>query len=466
VTKNLTMTPARVKEIMEKAERWDEHEARLQAGGGRRGALADRVAREVRREYFPGGGGGGAQMSGLLGELSPSQRAFAAHVLLAVDSDPNFRKVHPKGLPVAAQIRGSLQASGVRFNTGETTGIGAELVEVCPQEDIWDAAMCQSELIERLGGFRPIRGKSQKVINMTGLPEAYVTPPAEDCTELDCRTTSPIGTHTHEYPAAKITVDVCMPVELDEDSALDVVEQYSEIGERAIRRATENAVIRGDATLSGTHNINNEGATITLTATGQAPAYTAFDGIAHATLINNSANDGTAAGYHAAGDPIAADEIMKTRLLMDDPNSGSHWGFCDASELLYIADAIAYGGMIQMEDVKWVDRVGAMATILTGQLPTLHGVPIYMSPAVRPTNDAGLIDAVTPGNNTFGQLHIVNRGGVRVGRHRDLEIIVEVNKKCDLITITFQWRLSLGRRSSQATAAGIEAIASIYGIAA
>lgn len=55
---------------------------------------------------------------------------------------------------------------------------------------------------------------------------------------------------------------------------------------------------------------------------------------------------------------------------------------------------------------------------------------------------------------------------MRVGLHRELEIIVEVNKRCDLVTITLQWRVSLARRSSQATAAGIECIASIYGIAA
>jgi len=89
-----------------------------------------------------------------------------------------------------------------------------------------------------------------------------------------------------------------------------------------------------------------------------------------------------------------------------------------------------------------------------------------MSTALRPTDINGLIDATTPTNNTYGQWHIVNRNAVRVGRHRDLEIIVEVNKKCDLITITLQWRLSVARRSSASTAAGIEGIASLYGVAA
>lgn len=458
-----TMTPERAAQIMRDAELWQQHQARSLARGNR-----SAFGSMLRHEYYAGGGGGG-RLEGILSEMTPSQRSFAAHVLLRADRDPNFRKQNPKGMPIASQIRASLQASGVRFNTGETDGIGSELVEVCPEAEIWDSAMCGSEIIERLGGLRPASGKSVKIINLTSLPEAYHTPPAEDCTELDCRTTSPIGTRIHEHDAEKISIDICMPAELDEDSAMDVITEYTDIAERAIRRATENAVIRGDTTLSPANaNINHDGTNITLTATGQAPAYTSFDGIAHATLIDNDANNAANAtpGFWTPGDPINADAVMKARILMDDPNAGAHWGFCDTGDLIYITDSLGYASALTMEDVKWVDRVGDMATVVTGQLPMLHGVPIYLSTALRPTDIDGLIDTSDSTNNTYGQWHIVNRGAVRVGRHRDLEIIVEVNKKCDVITITLQWRLSVARRSSATTAAGIEGIASLYGIAA
>jgi hypothetical protein len=417
----------------------------------------------VRREYYPSGGEG-AQVSGVLSEMTPSQRAFAARIATALNNDQHFMG-QVREFPAGRSIRASMEASGMRFQS-DTAGSGAEFVAVCPTDDIWGGAMSDAEIIERLGGLRPVRGKSQKIVNLTGTPTAYVTPAASDCTELDCRTDSQVGTRTHEHVAAKISVDLCMPVELDEDAFLDLTEQYTAEAERAIRNATENAVIRGDATLSpATANINYDGGTLAATATGQVDAFTAFDGIAHATLIDNTANNLTAAGGFTATDPINADAINAARKLMRDAATKTHWGK-NPSDLIVIADSIAYFGLLQLEDVKWFDRVGDMATILTGKLPFIYGMPIYMSDSLDPTASNGKIDGVTAANNIYGQIHVVNRNGVRVGSHRDLEIIVEVNRKCDLITITLQWRLSFARRSSAATAAGIEAIASIYGIAA
>lgn len=464
MTRNLEMTPERVREIMEKAEKWDAAQLEEQRSG-RRSALSDRVSREIRREYYPGGAGEPAKLDGVLGDLTPSQRAFASHVAFAMDRDQNFRARHARGLPALAGIRASFEASGVRFQS-DTAGSGAEFTDVCPTDDIWSGAMQEAEIIDRLGGLKPIRGKSQKIVNLTGAPTSYVTAPAEDCTELDCRTVSTVGTRTHEHDATKISVDLCMPVELDEDAFLNLVEQYSLEAERAIRNATENAVIRGDATISpATANINYDGAALVATATGQIDAFTAFDGIAHATLIDNTANNLTAAGGFTAGDPINSSAINLARQLMRDSAVGAHWGK-NPADLLMIADSIGYFGLLDLEDVKWMDRVGNMATILTGQLPFIYGIPIYMSSVLDPTANSGKIDGVTAANNVRGQIHLVNKTGVRVGSHRDLETIVEVNKKCDLITITLQWRLSFARRSSQATGAGIEAIASIYGIAA
>lgn len=469
MSKNLAMTPQQVRDIIAKAEKWDAAEAELAErsarGGGRRGALSDLVGNAVRREFYPGGGGG-AQVTGPLGELTPSQRAFAAHVATSMERDTLFQKNVLKGVAFApaSSVRASLQASGVRFNTGETAGAGAELVEVCPTTEIWKGAMCRSDLWEQLNP-RPIKGKMQKVVNLTGVPTAYVTPPAEDCTELDCRTVSTVGTRTHEHPAAKISIDLCMPVELTEDSFFEVVDEYTQIAEEQIRFATEEAIIRGDATLAGTTNINSVDVAITLTAAGQAPSYTAFDGIAHATIVDNTAN-AAGATIHTAGDPISTEAIMKARALMNDTAVHRHWGFCDPTQLLIITDPQTYASLVSNEDVKWFDRVGPDATIITGKLPFIWGIPIYMSTALVPVNITGSYDADTAGNNLYGQLHIVNREALRVGVHRELEVLTEVNKKCDLVTITLQWRLSLARRASASTAAGIEGIASIYGIAA
>lgn len=475
-TKTVPVDEARLRALVEKAEKYDSRMAEgaepegsdpvaQPAGGQRSAGLRERIASQVlrvQRDYYPGSDFTG---DGPLAELTPSQRSFAAHLALAIERHPNAQLKVGGGYAPAAMTRSWLGGTGKRFNTGETAGIGAELVEVAPLSEIWKGAMGRSDLMERFSP-KPMKGKSLKIVNLTGVPQVYSTPPADACNELECRTSSQVGTRTHEHEAGKLSVDLCLPVELEEDSFLEVVSEYTEIAEEQVRLAMERAIIRGDASLTGTTNINSDGAALTLTAAGQAPHWTVWDGLAHATLVDNAANNAVTAGLFTAGDSIEANVLMQMRGLMWDANSARHWGFTDPSRLIYITDAQTYAKLVTLEDVKWVEKAGASATILTGALPTIWGVPIYMSPALELTADNGKIDAVTAANNIRGQLHLVNLDGFRSGVARDWETIVEVDKRCDVVHVSLMWRGAFARRASQATAAGIEAVASIYGIAA
>lgn len=481
-TKTIPVDEAKMRALVEKAEKYDALQAGGRAeggappegepagapaaGGGQRGAnLRDRIASQVlrvQRDYYPGSDYVG---DGPLSELSPSQRSLAAHLALAIEKHPNAQALLGGGFAPGAMVRSWLGGSGKRFNTSATAGVGAELVENAPLTEIWKGAMCRSDLLQRFDP-KPMKGKSLKIVNLTGVPQVYSTPPADACNELECRTSSQVGTRTHDHPSGKLTVDLCLPVELEEDSFLDVVAEYTEIAEEQARLAMERAIIRGDASLSGTTNINNNGAALTLTAANQAPHWTVWDGLAHATLVDNTANNAVTAGLFTAGSSIVANDLMKIRALMWDAASARHWGFCDPSRLLYIVDAQTYAKLITLDDVKWVEKAGDGATIVTGALPTIWGVPLHMSPSLELTANDGKVDVVTPANNTRGQAHLVNLDGFRVGVARDWEVVVEVDKRCDVVHVSIMWRGAFARRASAATAAGIEAVASIYGIAA
>lgn len=478
----VSVDEARLRTLIEKAEKFDAGQragapapAATEVGAGdepaaggkgqRGAALRERIASQVlrvQRDYYPGSDFVG---DGPLADLSPGQRSFAAHLALAIESHPNAQKALSGGFAPGAMVRNWLGGSGKRFNSPATAGIGAELVENAPLTEIWKGALCRSDLLQRFDP-KPMKGKSLKIVNLTGVPQVYSTPPADTCNELECRTSSQVGTRTHEHQVGKLSVDLCLPVELEEDSFMDVVAEYTEIAEEQMRLAMERAIIRGDASLSGTTNINNNGAALTLTAAGQAPHWTVWDGLAHATLEDNSANNAVTAGLFTAGGSIVANDLMKIRALMWDAASARHWGFCDPSRLIYIVDAQTYAKLITLDDVKWVEKVGDGATILTGALPTIWGVPIHMSPSLELTANNGKVDVVTPANNTRGQAHLVNLDGFRLGVARDVEVVVEVDKRCDVVHASIMWRGAFARRASAATAAGIEAVASIYGIAA
>ena len=480
-TKTVPVDEARLRTLIEKAEKYDtsaagdgaaagdqaDHRAAGDepSGGQRSAGLRERISSQVlrvQRDYYPGPDFVG---DGPLAELTPSQRSFAAHLAVAIERHPNAATKLAGGFAPGAMVRSWLGGSGKRFNTAATAGLGAELVENAPLTEIWKGAMCRGDLLSRFDP-KPMKGKSLKIVNLTGVPQVYSTPPADTCNELECRTSSAVGTRTHEHPVGKLSVDLCLPVELDEDSFLEVVTEYTEIAEEQMQLAMERAIIRGDASLSGTTNINNNGAALTLTAAGQAPHWTVWDGLAHSTLVDNTANNAVVAGLFTAGDSIEANDIMKIRALMWDANSARHWGFCDPSRLLIIVDAQTYAKLVTLDDVKWVEKVGDAATIVTGALPTIWGLPIYMSASLELTADNGKVDVVTPANNTRGQLHLVNLDGFRTGVARDVETLVEVDKRCDVVHASIMWRGAFARRASQATAAGIEAVASIYGIAA
>ena len=170
-TKTIPVDEARLRSLIEKAEKYDTSAAGGDKPGGetipsqRSAGLRDRIASQVlrvQRDYYPGSNFTG---DGPLAELSPSQRSFAAHLALAIERHPNAEKQLGGGYAPGAMVRSWLGGAGKRFNTGETAGIGAELVENAPLTEIWKGAMCKSDLLGRFDP-KPMKGKSLKIIKL------------------------------------------------------------------------------------------------------------------------------------------------------------------------------------------------------------------------------------------------------------------------------------------------------------
>lgn len=85
------------------------------------------------------------------------------------------------------------------------------------------------------------------------------------------------------------------------------------------------------------------------------------------------------------------------------------------NELLVVADEDkAYYKMLNDSNFLTIDKVGAKATILTGQLGIYDGIPIKTSSAIPLTDATGEISA-TPDNNTYGSILIINKRPFAVG---------------------------------------------------
>jgi len=84
-------------------------------------------------------------------------------------------------------------------------------------------------------------------------------------------------------------------------------------------------------------------------------------------------------------------------------------------ELLIVAEeSKAYYKMLNDSNFLTIDKVGAKATILTGQLGIYDGIPVRTSSVLPLTDSTGEISG-TPANNTYGSILVVNKRPFAVG---------------------------------------------------
>jgi hypothetical protein len=201
---------------------------------------------------------------------------------------------------------------------------------------------------------------------------------------------------------------------LDEDSAIALAPAIRARVAQSGAEQMDAFILNADDTATATGNINSDDG---------APASDSYylqtggqDGIRHQYLVDNS----TPMGSDMNG--ILTDAMILTEMgamlkYAIDPNQLAF--ICDIHT--YLAGFLATGTGQPGLNVITMDKFGAGAVVLTGQLAAYRGVPIVVSASMPLTEADGKV-SVTASNNTKGQLAIVNRMMWYVGFWRDLLI--------------------------------------------
>jgi hypothetical protein len=195
-------------------------------------------------------------------------------------------------------------------------------------------------------------------------------------------------------------------------------------------------VLNGDATNLATGNINLDDAD-----PADTKHYLAFDGIRHVGLVDNTGNSKDIAGA------ISRTEFLLAQGRMVDTTAGKYffWGFpLDPMDLIHCMDFETYIRVTDLNETTTVDKMGPQATILTGQLASINGHPIIVSPAMSKTEADGKV-STTGSNNTKGQIATYNRRGFVVGWRRRVQIETERLPATDQTRIVASLRLGFGR---------------------
>lgn len=226
---------------------------------------------------------------------------------------------------------------------------------------------------------------------------------ANTFTEINADVSSSNMTGAIQLDAKKLAAKIRISEEIVEDSIIPVADVARKRLTTAIAKAIETAIINGDT--AATH--------MDADVTSASDPRKAFDG------YRKIANNGTAK-IDGGGTAINADTIINARALM------GKYGL-NPNELAFVCSVTTYlKDLINLKDssgnplVITRDKYGAQATILTGEMGKIFGIPIVPSAFVREDlNASGVYDGTTK-NTTIGL--IVYRPGFIIGKRREATI--------------------------------------------
>jgi HK97 family phage major capsid protein len=307
--------------------------------------------------------------------------------------------------------RGELDAGAVRalpvksdelMHTANT-GYGSEWVP-----DIWSTELWRKARLENviLPLFRVIEMPSNPFeLPISGTdPTVYYVPETQDEDDLTLAGAgnpipdSQIGSGKVTLTAKKLALRVGFSAELAEDAAIPLIALYREQALRVMADAIDSVLLNGDTESGATGNINSDDGAPSGTA-----KYMAFDGLRKLGLVTNTDNksDGN-------GAPTVA--LLRTSRFLMDPRYSLRPKDC-----AYIMDGSTYAALLSDTSLATVDKFGPHATVLTGEIGKVDGVPVLVSAEMPLTMADGKVDST---GNTKGQVVSVYRSGWVVGYRR------------------------------------------------
>lgn len=185
---------------------------------------------------------------------------------------------------------------------------------------------------------------------------------------------------------------------LEADSAIAVLPYVQRKLVQAFNDAEEKAILDGDS--DGTHQDAD------VQSIGATDARTAWDGLRKKALAQTT---------------VTATSTTAANLGLLRAGMGK-WGL-NPMDLAFIVGVSAMHDILADSNVLTVDKMGPNATILNGQIASIHGVPIVVSEHVRENlNASGVQDGITS-TKTYNLC--VNRNEWAMGQRMALDVEVD-----------------------------------------
>ena len=310
-----------------------------------------------------------------------------------------------------------------------TAGSGGELVDTQEARALWDDVNLETAVAPL---FNTIHMPSNPFQIPLQLGDVNWYPG----TQNTAATSTALSTSRQTLTAHELVAEVPWSYDLDEDAVIAMMEELRRSLLGNAREVIDDVILNGDTTT--TNNINADGATIAASTAGKGHWLLGFDGLLHLPLVDNT---GQANNHNSA---VSGDMFNEVRAKL------GKYGV-RPSEVVYITDVNTFIRSLSISSFRTLDKFGPQATILTGQLGAVEGIPVIVSEQMALADSDG---KVTGAGNTAstGRLLAVNRSQWRVGFKRELtiETVRDAQKRQNIMVVSFRIALQehSGARSS------------------
>ena len=228
--------------------------------------------------------------------------------------------------------------------------------------------------------------------------------------------------------------------ELDEDAIIAMMPSVREVFIRNTAETIDGLLLQADST--ALNSIVADGATL---PSNSRYLYGGGDGLLHLPLIDNTAQ---AINHNAA---ISATMFKNVLAKMDkyalNPTGGNN---VTSPDVVFVSDIRTWLQAIALTEVVTVDKLGPAATIRSGQLAQVYGIPYLVSGMMAVADTDG---KVTNGGNATdtGRVLAVNRHGWFHGFRREMLIETDRDVEKTVIKMVVSFRMGLVARGVRST---------------
>ena len=325
--------------------------------------------------------------------------------------------------------------AALKAMTSTGSGTGDELVPTNMASELWEDFFLASRVA---GLFDTIEMPS----NPFDVPLGFGDTTWRKGTENAATSASDLTTAKSTLTATELVTEVNWSYTLQEDSIVAFMPAVRNRLAISGAEVIDAFALNADATATSTGNINLD---------DQTPAADSYylsagqDGLRHLPLADNSAMANS-----AGGDALADADITGVMAEM-----GKY--AVVPERMAIICDISTYlNGFLKLSDVTTIDKFGAGASILTGQLAAYRGIPIVVSASMPKTENDGKA-CKTAGSNTLGNVLLVNRNMWVVGFRRNLlvEVDRDIQKRQYILVVSLREAIAAYGTRASATHTGL-----------